>query len=330
MAGIGLTDYIKPKNDAFTGMVQASQVLGGGGDGTLPDACVAEANVTQHEAAIDHDALANFAANEHFTEASIDHTAIANIGTTSHADIDTHIADTTDPHGTTMTVSTKVITPKIERAGNLFLDANDSFGNSTVFVRNTDGTFDANLNVDGNIIVGGTVDGRDIAADGAVLDTAALLPGQAGGQTLKGGTAASEDLALESTAHATKGQVVSADNHKFTKGASYDTLHDKGNVSGAVTIDWGADGNVQKMTLTGNVTSVAFTNPPGPCNCRLWIHAGTGGFTVAGWDADVDWGGSAPVVSAGANKFDVGVFEYDGGSIYAAQLAQGIDGTGFG
>ncbi len=48
MPGIGLTDYIKPKNDAFTGMVQASQVLGGGGDGTLPDACVAESNVTQH------------------------------------------------------------------------------------------------------------------------------------------------------------------------------------------------------------------------------------------------------------------------------------------
>ena len=47
---IGLTDYVKPKNDAFTGIVQASQVLGGGGDGTLPDATVAESNVTQHEA----------------------------------------------------------------------------------------------------------------------------------------------------------------------------------------------------------------------------------------------------------------------------------------
>lgn len=49
---IGLTDYVKPKNDAFTGIVQASQVLGGGGDGTLPDACVAESNTTQHASAI--------------------------------------------------------------------------------------------------------------------------------------------------------------------------------------------------------------------------------------------------------------------------------------
>lgn len=38
--------------------------------------------------------------------------------------------------------------------------------------------------------------------------TAALLPGRAGGQVLQGGTAASEDLTLESTAHATKGDVL--------------------------------------------------------------------------------------------------------------------------
>ncbi|MEE8476945.1 MAG: hypothetical protein V3S19_01165, partial [Gemmatimonadales bacterium] len=51
--------------------------------------------VTDHEGAIDHDALLNFVLGEHFTEASIDHTAILNIGTNSHAAIDTHIADGT-------------------------------------------------------------------------------------------------------------------------------------------------------------------------------------------------------------------------------------------
>jgi len=91
---------------------------------------------------INHDALTNFAANEHFTEASIDHTAITNIGTNSHAAIDseltsvsgatvsnasnistnttvisdlsgayyTHAADTSDPHGATITQTNATIT----------------------------------------------------------------------------------------------------------------------------------------------------------------------------------------------------------------------------
>jgi hypothetical protein len=37
---IDLIAKIAPKNDAFLGMVDAAQVLGGGGSGVLPDACV--------------------------------------------------------------------------------------------------------------------------------------------------------------------------------------------------------------------------------------------------------------------------------------------------
>lgn len=112
--------------------------------------------------------------------------------------------------------------------------------------------------------------------------------------------------------------------------AVYDAVHDNGDVNGNIVIDW-TNGNVQKITLDGNVTQVLFTNPPGPCNCRLWIYQdNVGGHTIAdNWDGDVKWGGTAPVVSADADNFDLGVFEYDGASTYAAQLAQGVDGLGF-
>lgn len=49
----------------------------------------------------------------------------------------------------------------------------------------------------------------------------ALLAGRAGGQTLQGGTAASETLVLESTAHATKGTVQTKDNFVPFTNASY-------------------------------------------------------------------------------------------------------------
>lgn len=49
----------------------------------------------------------------------------------------------------------------------------------------------------------------------------ALLAGRASGQTLKGGTAANENLTLESTAHATKGSILVKDNLKPFTDASY-------------------------------------------------------------------------------------------------------------
>lgn len=49
----------------------------------------------------------------------------------------------------------------------------------------------------------------------------AVLAGRAGGQTLQGGTAASENLVLESTAHATKGQIQLADKTVPVTNASF-------------------------------------------------------------------------------------------------------------
>lgn len=53
MAGeVTLIAKIAPQNDAFTGLVDAKHVIGGASN-TLPDATVAESNVTQHQAALD-------------------------------------------------------------------------------------------------------------------------------------------------------------------------------------------------------------------------------------------------------------------------------------
>jgi len=66
---IGLTAYIKPKNDGFVGIVQASQVLGGGGHGTLPDATISVGNIGQH--LLDEDDMVSNSNTQGATQQSI-------------------------------------------------------------------------------------------------------------------------------------------------------------------------------------------------------------------------------------------------------------------
>ena len=58
------------------------------------------------------------------------HTVLTDKGSNAHTAIDSHIttanahiADTTSPHGTTMTIATKLTTPKVDNAGNLTLQS---------------------------------------------------------------------------------------------------------------------------------------------------------------------------------------------------------------
>ena len=79
-----------------------------------------------------------------------------------------HLADTVDPHGSTMTVSTKVITSQIKGTAVIVLNA--AFGADS-FVTVTNGEAgQASLDVQKNITLGGKVDGRDVATDGTKLD----------------------------------------------------------------------------------------------------------------------------------------------------------------
>ncbi len=56
---INLIDKIVAKNNAFTGLVDAEQIIGDGATNVLPDAVVSVSNVTQHEISIDHENLLN-------------------------------------------------------------------------------------------------------------------------------------------------------------------------------------------------------------------------------------------------------------------------------
>lgn len=89
------------------------------------------------------------------------------------------------------------------------------------------------------------------------------------------------------------------------------------------TVDWGA-GNKATVTLTGNVGTMAFTNPAKPSNLLLKIvQDATGSRTITAWDADIKWaGGTAPTLTTTANGIDICSFYWDGTNYFGvASLA---------
>lgn len=78
------------------------------------------------------------------------------------------------------------------------------------------------------------------------------------------------------------------------------------NVSGALTIDF-ANGYYQELTLTGNVTSLAFSNGPGTSEGKSvvvdFVQDGTGSRTVTFTSTKFD-SGISPTLSTGAGDID--------------------------
>lgn len=60
-----------------------------------------------------------------------------------------------------------------------------------------------------------------------------------------------------------------------------------------ISVDWGADGEVQYVTITANATTVAFTDPGGnPKSLTLYVTASGGAYSVTGFSASVTWYGT--------------------------------------
>lgn len=102
----------------------------------------------------------------------------------------------------------------------------------------------------------------------------------------------------------------------------------RANITGAVSIDLSATGksNNLHLTLIGNITSFALTNPvDGAVYNIRWIQDATGSRTVAGLPAAWKFsGGTAPTFSTAANAVDFMSLEY--GSTEATYMCSFLQG----
>lgn len=100
------------------------------------------------------------------------------------------------------------------------------------------------------------------------------------------------------------------------------TRVDKGNVSGAVSLDLN-NGNYFTMTLTGNIT-LSFANIPAGTIATGWIvKMVNGGAHVITWPATVDWnGGVIPTFTASGVDTLLFLTDDDGVSVRASLLQQ--------
>lgn len=94
--------------------------------------------------------------------------------------------------------------------------------------------------------------------------------------------------------------------------------HDLGSVSGSLAVDWSTNGPHKRVTLTNNVTSVTFTDPPGPCHLTLKIiHNFTGGADISGFQTKVKWPNSGvPYLTNASGAIDIISFYFDGTNYY--------------
>lgn len=114
---------------------------------------------------------------------------------------------------------------------------------------------------------------------------------------------------------ATQGLTYDGNTFNFVTG-QLQLLAASASVSGSVTIDFNT-GNVQRRTLTGNVTSLTLSNLKDGAEYIITVlQDGTGSRTIA-WPSTVKWaGGSAPTLTTTASARDSFSFISDGTNLY--------------
>ena len=272
---------------------------------------------------IDHDSLANFAANEHFTQANITATGTIASGVWNGTAVDGTYVDIegTEVKSTGEAGGTKFLredgdgtsswqTPSAHTPEGTAVISTGEAGGSKFLREDGDGTCSwqaapvTSVSGSTGVVADGDID-HDSLANFASNEHFTQANITATG-TVASGTWSS------TISSATLGATLSCADVTIERPEfkDYGETLTTANTSTTYTIDL-TNGNVFELTLTGNCT-YTFSNPPGSgiggSFTLIQKQDGSGSRTVS-WPASVDWaGGSGPTISSGANDVDVFTF----------------------
>jgi hypothetical protein len=154
------------------------------------------------------------------------------------------------------------------------------------------------------------------------MSDSARLP-QPGGDRGQWGKILNSFLAVEHNDDGTLRRGAQIDNAVTATGGGKERVAAGSTSGGALALDL-ASGNVQMLTLGGNVTlSFSGATPGVACSLSLYLCQDAVGGRVVTWNAVVKWpGGLPPVLTVNPAAIDLLIFEtFDGGATWFGSLA---------